>query len=272
MHHRIIIAILLAAAFSACNKSTSPEYNDRPVVTGYLVAGQHPVIQIARQMSTSSAVATSAEDLNALEVYLTDDGDTHLLKLSDTVYTDTTFYVQAGHSYLLSFIYNGKEVTATTVVPSRPTDVAISDTTLGLDKIDATTFSSGPPSGGFTMPDPIDITWTNNDNSYYMLVAENTTADPELVRDTLSGSFRPAFKFRNQPAIESGTQLRSQSFEYFGRYRLILYHLQPEYATLYENSSNSSQNLTTPVTNVVNGFGIFTGMNTDTLFVNITKN
>lgn len=264
-----IICFFLVAC-SACNKSTSPDYNDRPVVISYLFAGRHPTVQISRQASTSSGVGVSSENLKTLKVYLSDDSTVHLLRFSDTVYTDTNVVVAAGRNYKLSFLYNGKEVTASTTIPSHPVNVSSSATAIWLDKIDESTFASGPPS--FSMPDPVDIEWTNDDKSYYMLVAENTTADPELVRDTISNSSRPAFSFRNQPSVTASVRLPSMSFEYFGLYRLVLYHLQPEYATLYEQESNSSQSLTTPVTNIVNGFGIFTGINADTLYLQVIKN
>lgn len=269
LHTKCFICIYLLAC-CACNKSTSPQYNDRPVVISYLLAGGHPTVKISRQAATSSGVGVSSEDLNALQVSLYDDSAVHLLWLADTAYTDTNVTLMAGHTYRLSFLYNGKEVTASTTIPSEPLNVAASATSIGLDKIDESTFSGGPMN--FSIPDPVDITWTNDDKSYYMLVAENTTSNPELVRDTISGSNRPAFSFRNQPSVTDNVQLQSMSFEYFGRYRLILYHLQPEYATLYENTSNSSQNLITPVTNIVNGFGIFTGINADTLYLHVIKN
>jgi len=52
---------------------------------------------------------------------------------------------------------------------------------------------------------------------------------------------------------------------------LVLYHLNEEYAMLYATSGNSSTDLTSPSTNISNGFGIFTGMSTDTLFLQVYK-
>jgi hypothetical protein len=52
---------------------------------------------------------------------------------------------------------------------------------------------------------------------------------------------------------------------------LILYHLNADYAALYNDTGNSSQNLTNPTTNIENGLGIFTGINADTLLLNVIK-
>jgi hypothetical protein len=38
---------------------------------------------------------------------------------------------------------------------------------------------------------------------------------------------------------------------------------------LYKFSGNTSLNISEPPTNIKNGFGIFTGINTDTLYVNV---
>jgi hypothetical protein len=52
---------------------------------------------------------------------------------------------------------------------------------------------------------------------------------------------------------------------------VILYKLNPEYSTLYDDSGNSSINLKAPYSNITNGLGIFTGMNADTLYLNVKK-
>ena len=93
-----------------------------------------------------------------------------------------------------------------------------------------------------------------------------------MIRDTLaSGSNRPAFSFRNQPSIEATERINARQFEYFGKHRITLYKLLPDYAALYESVSNSSTSLTTAASNVTNGFGIFTGINADTLYLQINK-
>lgn len=48
---------------------------------------------------------------------------------------------------------------------------------------------------------------------------------------------------------------------------IILYHVLPDYASLYEENTTSSKNLTNPSTSITNGYGIFTGLNSDTLYI-----
>jgi hypothetical protein len=60
------------------------------------------------------------------------------------------------------------------------------------------------------------------------------------------------------------------AFEYLGTHRIILYRILPDYSALYDVNSNSSQNLTSPDSDIENGLGIFTGINADTLWVEVS--
>ena len=271
---RFHISICIAAAFvivcAACNKGADPAYNDRPVVTAYLVAGTHPVITISRQSGTTSGVVFSGDDLNKLVLSFRDDSTAYPLTCTDTGrYSSADMLVTAGKTYQLSFDYNGKTVTCSTTIPDKPDSFTASASSISIPKID---FSSMPGTGGFTMPAPIDLSWTNKDNSYYLILTENLESTHELIRDTLSfGSSRPAFSFRNEPSITSSARIDANQFQYFGKHRLILFKLLPDYAALYESVSNSSTSLTTAASNISNGFGIFTGINSDTLYIQVNK-
>lgn len=261
------IIVAAAVLLAGCHKGETPEYNDRPVVTAYLSDGSSPVVKISRQGAVSSSVAYSADSIPLLQVFLEVDGNSHQLRYADSVFTDSSITVEAGKTYRLRFMYNSRETSASTTVPAIPQGFGQSVTSIGLTKIDSN-FTPGP--GSFSMPDPVRLGWQNTDRSYYMLVATNTETDPELVRDT---SLFKAFprSFRNTPVTEDSTMLSPQQFEYFGNYRLVLYHLNEEYALLYVNSSNSSTDLSSPSTNITNGFGIFTGISTDTLSLLVYK-
>jgi hypothetical protein len=258
---------LLAAALPSCTKdSQSPAFDDQPVVEGYLVAGQPVHITISRQIAASANVVYATDDINNLQVFLIHNGISYPLQAQGNgVYTDSSLVIAEGERYTLSFAYNQKTVTGTTSIPARPQNYSQSVSSISVEKMDSTT---GPPAGGFTRPDPVVLSWTNTDASYYMTVAQNLATNPELIRDTTN---RPLVTFRNEPGIEETYSINSFQFAFFGQYRLVLFHLNPDYARLYGNNSNSSQNLTSPETTLQNGLGIFTGMSTDTLFLEVLK-
>jgi hypothetical protein len=62
-----------------------------------------------------------------------------------------------------------------------------------------------------------------------------------------------------------------ENFFWLGRHQVILYHILPEYAILFNETDNSSQNLISAPTNINNGHGIFTGVSTsDTLLLTVS--
>ena len=103
-----------------------------------------------------------------------------------------------------------------------------------------------------------------------MIVVQNIETDPELIRDTSDDRF-PSRVFRNEPSVINEYKINQGQLLYFGRHILLLYHLNPDYATLYAADDNSSQNLKNPSTNISNGFGIFTGISADTLYLDVIK-
>jgi hypothetical protein len=67
--------------------------------------------------------------------------------------------------------------------------------------------------------------------------------------------------------MSNGETLRPFDCQYYSRHRIIQYHVLPDYATLYEQNSSSSLNLTSPSTSITNGYGLLTGLNSDTLYI-----
>ncbi len=266
----MIIAGFLALTLYSCKKTTSlPEYNSDPVVTAYLSAGRTITLKLTHQASTSSTVFSSPS-LDGLDLIIKcGDSTYHLTDTGGAVYTNAALIIEAGKQYDLSFVYNGKTVTAAAIIPSRPADVTQSATTISVDKIDSTTTGGGFGGPG-NMTEPVEITWTNNDASYYVIVVENLETNPERIIDT-SANVDTGRVFRNSPVTTGTYDITSRSFKYFGAHRIVLYHIRPDYALLYDNSSSSSQSLSTPANGITNGVGIFTGVNADTLYLQVNK-
>lgn len=254
---------------SSCDKKTiAPSYNDKPVIEGYLYANNYIQIRVSRQVASSDNVVYSKDNIDSLDIKV-NDGDSiyTLVPLGNGVYTNTKAIVKEDKNYTIQFSYNNTSVSATTNVPSAPRNFTQSVTQISVTKIDSN-FTPSP--GGFQMNDPIELKWSNGDNSYYMLLVNNLETNLELIRDTTNARFR-TISFRNEPSVINSYELRDQQFQYFGKHMLILYHLNPDYAALYTNNSNSSQNLANPTTNIINGLGIFTGISSDTLYLQVNK-
>lgn len=254
---------------AGCKKSEQKEFTDSPIIESYLSPGSYFTVHITRQLPFSNDVQYSSDDINNLSISaINGSSSSFLTPLGSGKYIDSAIIVSAGEKYTLSFTFNSKNVSAYTYVPTKPASFVQSATEIEITRVDV---SAGPPSGGMpTDPDPIQLTWNNSDASYYLVVVENleTTLDP--IRD-FGDAAPPGNVFKKSPTNSSSAELRSRDFQYYGTHRIILYHVLPDYATLYDQSSTSSQNLTNPSTSIVNGYGIFTGLNSDTLYVEVTE-
>ncbi len=267
--HHIIYLILTISAFTACKKKENTEFTDSPIIESYLSPGDYLNIRVSRQIPFSSDVTYSQDNIDSLSVLVSVGNDTYFLKTAgDGKYIDSSLVVKAGETYNLSFIYNSKNVSAYTNIPSKPVKFTESAAIIYAYRMDST--SSFDPGGMSSMPTPVTLDWYNSDDSYYIVVIENleTTLDPirDFGTDESTGNV-----FRKPPTTASGLELRPQEFKYFGRHRLILYHVLPDYASLYTSTTSSSLDLTNPSTSITNGYGIFTGLNSDTLYLDVKE-
>ena len=265
----IIIAAGALLLFASCNKEENSNFTDTPIVEAYLLPGTDLTVKVSRQVPFSTSVTYSADEIDQIGIELNYGDNTVIMTPSgDGIYTAPGISMAEGDTFSLKFDFNEKTVKAFTYIPSKPDSMTQSVTKIYLSKIDST---SGFPGMG-EMPEPVEISWSNPDNSYYLIIIENTSTDPEPIRELDDDEDRPAFVFRKAPTSNNRESLRPMEFEYFGLHRIILFHVLPDYAALYEQNSSSSLNLTNPSTSISNGYGIFTGLSSDTLYLEVKKN
>ncbi len=256
--------------FTSCIKRDNTEFTDIPIIESYLKPGYCLSLTVSRQIPFSSNVKYASDDINNLTITVTNNDVDHILMpLGSGVYVDSSLIITEGERYDLRFNYNSTIVSAYTEVPSKPVNYEQSDDEISVMRMDSTWTPVG--GGMFEMPDPLELSWTNNDDTYYILVVENMEETLDPVRDFGDDEEIPMGRFRKSPTTASGVRMMSQEFEYFGTHRLILFHVLPDYASLYDENSTSSQNLTNPSTSIINGYGIFTGLNADTLYLEVKE-
>ncbi|WP_341905742.1 DUF4249 family protein [Fluviicola taffensis] len=263
----VIFSCLALLSQVSCEKSEVSEFTDTPIIEAYLEPGDYLTVKVKRQIPFAGNVQYSADDINNLILTVSYNGGTHLLTaLGNGVYIDSSIIVNEGENYSVSFHFNSKFVSAYTYIPSKPQNMTQSATEIAIAKLDTT---SGPPSQG-SQPDPIQINWSNTDGSYYLILVENIESVLDPIRD-FGDNDPPGNLFRKSPTKLGVEEIRAMEFQYYGTHRIILYHVLPDYATLYDSNSTSSQNLSNPSTSIINGYGIFTGLNSDTLYVEVTE-
>ena len=275
------LLLVLIGAISACTQEQGNISLDAQtaVVQAYLYAGQ-PVDSVSITQSFSYAREnTDLITLEDLEVEISDGTQTYpLFHKNAGIYENMDFIPQSGKSYNLSFVHNGETIRSETFVPEKK-EVTISETSIGLEKIEATTgFPGGGGGGGFggSDDDAIEVIWDNTVGDYYYVVVENIEANPEFVNDRLAqfqanGNARRFFRITEPEISDFHAVNARRDLTQYGTYQIIVYRVNPEYAALYETSGSSSVTISQPPNNIENGLGIFTGISSDTVYLEVVK-
>lgn len=271
IQHTLTTLLLLFTL--SCEKEDYTGVNEAPVISAYTYATNYIAFNVSSQVPFDSDQSYNLPATDSLDITISyQDTSFTLPPYGDGSYVDSNLNIPVNIDFTFSFDYNGKTVTGTTHIPSKPIITSQSATSMSIEKIE---FGSGPGGDPSDQPDPLEIEWKNTDGSYYLLIIENIEEDPEPIRELdedIDEEDIPDFSFRKQPTNASFEEIRSNEFQYYGTHRIILFHVLPDYAALYEDVSSSSQNLSNPSTNITNGYGIFTGLNSDTTYIKINKN
>jgi hypothetical protein len=250
---------------TSCIKSDKTSFTDEPIVQACIEPGTHISVTVSRKTPYDDSEKLSDLDINAFQMKIRYAGAWYsLASAGNGRYTDTTgvIPVMADSSYALSFDYNGWIVTSTTRVPVKPYGVSQSVTSITMAQID-------PDNPTWTKPpDPIEISFSNDDASYYFLTVEciDNTRVP-IYKDSI-----PSNDIMSTPPLTGNNiYFNPRNLRYFGHNRIILYHITPEYASCFRQQQSTTQNYQQPPTNIQNGLGFFTGVNADTLYLNVVR-
>ena len=237
------------------------------IVEGYLSAGNSIDSLRVTQSYSLGQVEEETIILDGLNITIADDNNQFELRsIGNGYYQNTNLIIDAGKNYQLEFEREGEIISAETSVPEYNA-TSISRTQVGLKKIEAGVF----PSDGITIPDPVEVSWNNEDGDYYYVLIKNIETDPVFVNENIA-QLDEELLFITEPLISDFYAIRTQrELLQFGTYQIIVFRVNPEYAALFGSSSSSTLSLEEPPSNIVNGLGIFTGVSSDTLYLEVTQ-
>lgn len=274
--YKSIFFFVLLLIINACTEESSVTLDtETAVVEAYLFAGQ-PTDSV-RIIQSYSYVRENTDliTLNELDVQISDGQQSYDLEHStEGIYQNPDFIPQSGATYVLTFDHNGETVRSETYVPQKQ-PISISKASVRLEKIRDINDLINSGFGG--NQDAIEVVWDNSEGDYYYVVIENIEDNPEFVNDLLAefqanGNARRFFQI-TEPEISDFYAINAlRDLTQFGTYRIIVYRVNPEYAALYETSGTSSVSIATPPSNIENGLGIFTGVSSDTVYLEVIKN
>ena len=263
MRYNVLLVCIAVCLAAGCKKDGASSTR-LPVVQAYLFAG-HPVMVKLYNQKSLTDTAEYGSPITGQQLYLSD-GSQQIL-LSETAkgtytYADTTFLV-TGKTYSLSFNYLSKTVSARTTMPFKPQNFKTQHTTVYYNN-DDNVINAADTLNKFT--------WDNADSLNHVLVFDN-------LDDTffpVSGGISPngaSNIFDVNTHRKSVYFVVSNGFPYYGNYQVVLLRVNQEYIDLLNSNTlgSNSQNLLNTPTNVVNGLGIFTAMQSDTLKFSLYK-
>ena len=144
-------------------------------------------------------------------------------------------------------------------MPGKPSNFATSDSTINI--------SSTATTPNTTIYDR--LSWDNPDSLNNVLVFLNAD-EKDFPLNNFGLSFRP-YNFTVNTNKASYYNLTQNIFPYYGNYQIILFNVNQEFINVLNSNTSkaTSSNLTNIPTNIVNGFGIFTAMQADTVKLNV---
>ena len=262
-----IILIFIALIYTGCNNN--PEFpNDTQVVLqAYLYANQ-PVkdIQVMSSIAIGGSDTTNTPISNA-SVALLRNGQRFQLSASAGSpgyysYQGNDLTVKTGDDFRIEVVVGGQSVTAETVVPTKPDQIALSIQTLTF-QMDTLQSRIGMRTR-VNSTDSAVVTWSNPNGDYFFVVVESIDPSRQLIRPDSMFTRR----FISDPTNQSRFLVNDNSVLYTGKHVVRLYHVDKEYANLYRSRTQDSRTLNEPLTNVNNGLGIFSAFASDSLFFN----
>ena len=278
----LVLACLAVAAGCSDKHVFKPEHN-LVVVQAYLYAGQ-PVQDV---MVTSTlglgSTDTIAPPIVDAQVQLVKDGLCYLLqpswwKKGNYYYTGdcpecpvSELTVEEGDEFTLEVLYYDKVATATTVVPPPPAGVRITPDSLFISANSYPGTGEFSP-GGFFVEDPntaVTVNWEDDGNSMYYVTLEHKFRYAEPIVPDYPFDQTP--KFASIPFTGDNFPIGWINITHYGDYRLQVYRLNREYLEMYLSRNQDSRDLNEPLTNVRNGVGIFTALNSATLYFRVEK-
>ena len=263
-----ILSLLTIIGFSSCTDESPlvPE-NDLVVVQAYLYAGE--AVNDIRLTSTLPLDADTTEGLpisNAEVVLIKKEQRFSLISTAEKPgyynYPGTDLVVETGDNFKVEIFYNDDIISADTYVPEAPDDLDISEAVLEVFNI----FELGYFDRSLFDSAAVEVTWSNDNSDLYFIVLNNIESNPTEIESNF-----PSFpnRFISQPINRDAFPLNFRMVTHYGKHRVKLYRINQEYADLYDSREQDSRDLNEPLTNIINGLGIFSAFNCDSVFFDV---
>jgi len=267
MKNNLYIQFIILMALTSCEVVNPGVRNEKtPVIRAFLMPQSDTLSVSVRFMIAYSASEDDTLQLpvSNIPVYLIHGTDSLLMRENPNEPGD--YFLSSGSVSLgpkdtirLYGVYEETVFRSSTIIPEGIQSLAISNNSLYYTVSDPRSMLEA---GNIT------VSWDNSASDYYYVIVENTETDPESLNEMVADMPMMSFAFPSQ-ADEFVISMRN--IRYFGRHRVVVYHVNPEFADLFDNGELTSNTITQPPGNVENAMGIFTALTTDTVYFTVYK-
>ncbi len=278
MKKYIVLLPLISLLFLSCGEENLNNIAvNQFVIEAFIYAGE-PIddIRIKSTFPLSQEEDTSAP-INDATVTLIKNGQRYGLVASGNEglyhYPGNDVIVATNDVFQLEVEHNGITATAETRVPTPTVGLSLSQDSL---KVPQLPFNEGREAiveaiGNFLRTSRIEATWDNPNEDLYFMVVESVsdTIDPIFPTQVIDALAR--FRFVSEPTEDASITFFGGTLVSFGTYSVRVYHINQEYAALYENREQDSRDLNEPPSNVQNALGVFSAFNSQEAFFEVAK-
>jgi hypothetical protein len=265
MKKYFIFLLITCSYLASCSKDLMipREAGKIAIVESYIHAGDSIIqIKVSKLLPVSDDTLDAIEYISGLSIQV---NDSLLTETEPGIYTLSLGgdKVHPGDCYTFRFLFNDDTVSSATTIPAIPEGFSISSSTLNATRITST-------SSGFGSMDEVQLTWINDDASYYYIMIEYLEDIPDYINSNMEDVDLPLV--RSVSPTQSNTErLDRRNINFFGTYRIVLLKVNKEFANLYNDIKSNSNNIEDPATSINNGYGVFTGMSSDTVYLEVKE-
>ena len=286
MPKRLLTAAFIVLLCSlACEGDTFRPVNEFVVLQGYVYAGER-----VRDIRVTSTLGLGSLDSIGKPI---DDAEVQLIKGGVCYYLQSAGYfkrpgfyeydtqcpegdcpdaalkIEPGDSLRLEVMYFDKVAIAETVVPQIPTGLGLQPQTLSVPQ--GSTGAAEFPDGGLFRNDTtvaVTVTWDDDGRSWYYVSME--TMEYVGAIDPANPVYHPK-RFVSQPITGGRFKIGKINITHYGRHKITVYRVTPEYAEFYLTRNQNTRDLNEPSSNVSNGLGIFTAFSPSIIYLQVEK-
>ena len=264
---KVLIGIIVLLSI-CCEENSTLEFDyEQVVIQAYLFEGEE--VNDIRLTSTIPIGDDTGEitPINDAEVEIIKNSISYTLVPSAG---DSGYYhyegddleVFSNDEFILNVTYFDKTATATTTVPPLPQEVELSNDTLEIPEV------TRPELFEFdSTRHQVKITWENDSNAMFYVFIQNIEENPDSIISRIPPRGLPG-RMIEMPMNQNFYLVLFEDISHYGWHEVTLYRINQEYVNLYISRNQNSRELNEPITNIINGLGVFSAFSSVSTYFN----